>query len=46
MNNIDTAFLIVLIASNIITFYWAKKKYIEHTLDYLERTGMIEFEEE
>jgi hypothetical protein len=44
--NIDTAYLIILISSNVITYFITKRLIIEHTIDVLEREGHINFDDE
>ena len=39
--NIDTAYLIILILTNIGTYYLTKKATIEHTIDVLEREDTL-----
>tara|TARA_R100000697_G_scaffold6654_1_gene12237 strand:+ start:38 stop:175 length:138 start_codon:yes stop_codon:yes gene_type:complete len=44
--NIDIAYLIILILSNIGTYYYAKFIGIQRTIDYLEAMDLIEFDDE
>tara|TARA_R100001509_G_C4865003_1_gene214764 strand:+ start:1474 stop:1611 length:138 start_codon:yes stop_codon:yes gene_type:complete len=44
--NIDIAYLIILILSNIGTYYYAKFIGIQRTIDYLEANEMIEFDDD
>ncbi len=44
--NIDTAYLIILILTNMGTFYLTKRATIEHTIDVLEREGHINLDDD
>jgi hypothetical protein len=44
--NIDTAYLIILILTNMGTYYLSRRAAIEHTIDVLEREGHISFDDE
>lgn len=43
--NIDIAYIIILLASNIATYYYVKRETISQTLDFLRDQGMIDFED-
>tara|TARA_B100001093_G_scaffold248048_1_gene237515 strand:- start:12 stop:155 length:144 start_codon:yes stop_codon:yes gene_type:complete len=43
--NIDIAYLIILIASNVATYFITKSIIIEHTINFLEEEGHITFDD-
>lgn len=45
MENIDLAYLVVLLASIHISYLVGKKIGIQHTIDYLEKENILEFDE-
>ena len=45
MENIDLAYLIVLIASIHLSYLYGKRVGIENTIDFLEQEKLIEFDE-
>ena len=42
----DIYYLIILIASNMFTYFYTKEVVIKQTIDFLERTGMLEFDDD
>tara|TARA_Y100000592_G_scaffold16047_1_gene23648 strand:+ start:313 stop:450 length:138 start_codon:yes stop_codon:yes gene_type:complete len=44
--NIDIAYLIILILTNMGTYHYAKYVGIQKTLDYMEAHKLIEFDDE
>jgi|TARA_B100001939_G_scaffold340346_1_gene348305 hypothetical protein len=44
--NIDIAFLIILIATNVGTYFYTKELVIKQTIEYLERLGLLHFDED